>query len=108
MFHATKGFQILCSVLAQGALVISTISVPDSGYGRATPISNATTASNSLPSILQYISAGWGTLTRTMNRCDSLEDTKTGGEAVLYLPAEMGIPSAIAELQGHCRVYVRQ
>jgi hypothetical protein len=78
MFHATKRFQILCSVLAQGALVVSTISVPNSGYVRPTPISNATTASNSLADILQYISAGWGTLTRTMNRCDSLEDTKTG------------------------------
>jgi hypothetical protein len=65
MFHATKGFQILCSALTQGALVMATIPVPNSGYGRATPISNATTASNSLAGILQYISAGWGTLTRT-------------------------------------------
>ena len=55
---------------------------------------------------MQYISAGWDTLTRTMNRCDSLEDTKTGGEAVLYLPAGMEIPAAISELQNHCRVRV--
>jgi alpha,alpha-trehalase len=41
-----------------------------------------------------------------MNRCESLEDTKTGGEAVLYLPADMAIPPAIHELQGHCRVRV--
>ena len=34
-----------------------------------------------LADILQYISAGWDTLTRSMNRCESLEDTKTGGEA---------------------------
>ena len=31
MFHATKGFQIFCSVLAQGALVMSTIPIPNSG-----------------------------------------------------------------------------
>jgi alpha,alpha-trehalase len=106
MFQTTKSFQIICSVLAQGALVMSTIPIPNSGYGRAAPISNAATAPNSLADILQYISAGWDSLTRTMNRCESLEDTKTGGEAVLYLPAEMATPPAIAELQNHCRVRV--
>ena len=42
-------------------------------------------ASNSLARhFAEYISAGWDTLTRTMSRCDSLEDTKTGGEAIAY------------------------
>ena len=85
---------------------MSTIPMPKSRHGRATPISSAATAPNSLADILQYISDGWDTLTRTMNRCESLEDTKTGGEAVLYLPAEMPVPSAVSELQGHCRVRV--
>src|SRR5712671_3467382 len=104
MFHATKSVQVFCSVLAQGALLMSAI--PNSGHGRASPISNASTAPNSLADILQYISAGWDTLTRTMNRCESLEDTKTGGEAILYLPAEMEVQPAIAELQNHCHVRV--
>jgi alpha,alpha-trehalase len=108
MFRATKSFQILCSVLAQGVLVMSTIPIPDSGYGQPTPISSGASAANSLSDILQYISAGWDTLTRTMNRCESLEDTKTGGEAVLYLPAEMATPPAISELQNHCRVRVER
>jgi alpha,alpha-trehalase len=106
MFHATRNFQIFCSVLAQGALVMSTIPIPNSGYGQTIPESKAATASNSLGDILQYISAGWDTLTRTMSRCDSLEDTKTGGEAVLYLPAGMSVPPAISELQTHCHVRV--
>src|ERR1700687_3120921 len=106
MFHANKSFQIFCSVLAQGVLVMSTI--PNSGHAQATPASKAATAPNSLADILQYISAGWDTLTRTMNRCESLEDTKTGGEAVLYLPAEMATPPAISELQNHCRVRVER
>ena len=42
-----------------------------------------------------------------MNKCESLEDTKTGGEAFLYLPSGMEIPSAVAELQNHCRVRVQ-
>jgi alpha,alpha-trehalase len=66
----------------------------------------AAVAPPSLEGILQYISAGWDTLTRSMNRCESLEDTKTGGEAFLYLPAGMEIPPAVAELQNHCRVRV--
>jgi len=106
MFHANKVFQILGSVLAQGALVMSTIPVPNSAYGQATATAKTANTSNSLADILQYISASWDTLTRTMNRCESLEDTKTGGEAVLYLPAEMGIPPAMAELQTRCRVRV--
>jgi alpha,alpha-trehalase len=104
MFHAIKSFQILCSVLAQGALVVLTL--PISGYGQARPIPNSATTPNSLADILQYISSGWDTLTRTMNRCESLEDTKTGGESVLYLPAEMAIPPEIRELHSHCRVRI--
>src|SRR4029077_10947842 len=106
MFHATKSFQIFCSVLAQGALVLSTMPIPNSAHVRATPTSNAATTPNSLADILQYISAGWDSLTRAMNRCESLEDTKTGGEAVLYLPADMAVPATVGELQGHCRVRV--
>src|ERR1700685_2137839 len=102
MFHATRSFQIFCSVLAQGALVMSTIPITNSGHGRATPMSKAATSPNSLSDILQYISAGWDTLTRTMNRCESLEDTKTGGEAVLYLPAGMAIPAEMRELHTKC------
>jgi alpha,alpha-trehalase len=43
-----------------------------------------------------------------MNQCESLEDTKTGGEAVLYFPAETPTPPAILELQNHCRVRVER
>jgi alpha,alpha-trehalase len=85
---------------------MSTISVQktESGHAAATP--NVTTAPDSISDILEYISAGWDTLTRTMNRCQSLEDTKTGGDAVLYLPAEMAVPPSLAELQNYCRVRV--
>src|SRR6266851_1857123 len=104
MFHATKSFQIFWSIMAQGALVMSTIPISNSAYRRATPASKGATTPNSVADILQYISSGWDTLTRTMNRCESLEDNKTGGEAVLYLPAEMAVPSTIADLQNRCGV----
>jgi alpha,alpha-trehalase len=85
---------------------MSMIPIRNSGRERDTPETNAVQAPNSLADILQYISASWDALTRTMNRCESLEDTKTGGEAILYLPAEMAVPPAITDLQEHCRVQV--
>src|SRR5258708_32983157 len=99
MFHATKSFQIFWSVMAQAALVMSTIPLTNSAYRRATPVSKGATAPNSVADILQYISIGWDTLTRTMNRCESLEDIKTGGEAVMNLPAGMAVPAAIPDPQ---------
>jgi alpha,alpha-trehalase len=80
--------------------------IPKSADGRPISISDGAAAQNSVADILHYISSGWDTLTRSMNRCESLEDTKTGGEAVLYLPAEVATPPAISELQNHCRVRV--
>src|SRR4029077_6299481 len=106
MLGATKSFQAFCSVLAQGALVMSMIPIANTDVSRAAATDNPTTDSSSMADILQYISAGWDNLTRAMNRCESLEDTKTGGEAILYLTAGMAIPSAITELQNHCRVRV--
>src|SRR6476646_3335435 len=106
MFHGAKSFQAFCSLLAQGALLMSSIPLPNSAYGQASPPAGAPPTPRSLSDILEYISSGWDSLTRAMNRCESLEDTKTGGEAVLYLPADMVVPATVTELQGHCRVRV--
>jgi alpha,alpha-trehalase len=104
MYLTSRTFRKLCSVLAQGVLVMSAIPISKSAAAQsATP---ADGAANPAADILAYISAGWDTLARTMNRCDSLEDTKTGGEAFLYLPADMAISPAVAELQNQCRVRV--
>jgi alpha,alpha-trehalase len=59
-----------------------------------------------LEDILRFISAGWDDLTRTMTNCASLTDLKTDEEPVLYLPAELGRPPALSELQKHCTVRV--
>ena len=85
---------------------MSTIPAPNSSHRQDPAVSNAAPSRSAAADILQYISSAWDTLTRTMNRCESLEDTKTGGEAVLYLPVEMAIPPSIAELQNHCHVRV--
>jgi alpha,alpha-trehalase len=61
---------------------------------------------DSVRDILSYISAGWDTLTRTMDRCDSLADPKTSDEPLLYVPAELDIPQKLKALQEHCKVRV--
>ncbi len=106
MIRASRGFQNFLSLLAQGALVIATIPAAKSVEKPAAAIAGAAKEQGSLAGILKYISTGWDTLTRTMNRCESLEDTKTGGEAYLYLSAGMAIPPAVADLQSNCSVRV--
>jgi alpha,alpha-trehalase len=60
-----------------------------------------------LDDILQYISASWNQLTRSMSSCESLTDVKTDQQPVLYLPADLlSDPPAITELQKNCAVKV--
>jgi len=106
MVHAARCLHVFLSLLAQGALVLSNVPSFAAGSDPATPITRGASDSDSLKDILNYISTGWDTLSRTMSRCESLEDTKTDGEPVLYLPAEIAIPPSIIELQTHCKVRV--
>ncbi|HUY14767.1 MAG TPA: trehalase family glycosidase [Terriglobia bacterium] len=54
--------------------------------------------------ILQYISAAWGTLTRSMTQCDSLNDQRTKEKPVLYLPAEVSEPEPLRAVQQNCSI----
>ena len=57
--------------------------------------------------IERYISHAWTDLTRSMNQCQSFEDTKTVEPPVLYLPAELSgaaTPPAVTELQTRCHI----
>ena len=56
----------------------------------------------SLDDILTYISGDWDRLTRSMGDCDTFIDTKTRGEPVLYLPANVPMPPALGEMQKRC------
>ncbi len=87
---------------------MSMIPAPGAAPDPARSNSNRSPEPQPTADILQYISTGWDTLTRAMNRCESLEDTKTGGEAVLYLPADFATPPAITELQSRCHVRVER
>ena len=59
-----------------------------------------------LKPILDYISTGWDTLTRSMSECQSLVDPKIAAPSVLYLPAGFAEPEAVKSLTGKCNVHV--
>jgi alpha,alpha-trehalase len=58
----------------------------------------------SLDDILRYISDDWDNLERSLTNCKTFEDVKTEGEPILYLPADVGTPSGLSEMQERCRV----
>ena len=61
-----------------------------------------------LDATLRYISGAWDQLTRSASDCRAFSDTKTDGEPVLYLPADLAFPPALNELQKRCSVRVER
>ena len=56
-----------------------------------------------LTPIRAYISTGWDTLTRSMNECGTVVDTKLAATSVMYLPADFPEPTALKNLQKTCK-----
>jgi alpha,alpha-trehalase len=54
-----------------------------------------------------YIDQAWTTLTRSMDDCASLTDTKVANHPVLYLPAQFAVPPKVTEVGKRCGVDVR-
>jgi len=63
-------------------------------------------ANPGLDPILQYITADWDVLTRSMTRCDSIVDPKLPEAALLYLPASFPEPDSVKQLEQACKVHV--
>jgi alpha,alpha-trehalase len=60
-----------------------------------------------LAPIRAYISTSWDTLTRSMNECGTVVDTKLAATSVMYLPADFLEPAALKNLQKTCKFEVR-
>ena len=60
-----------------------------------------------LAPIRSYIASGWDTLTRSMNECGTVVDTKLAATSVLYLPADFPEPARLKELQKECKFEVK-
>lgn len=63
-------------------------------------------AQNDRPAIDTYIHNGWDTLSRSMSECKSVVDPKVASAPILYLPAGMATPPAVAKMQSECSVQV--
>jgi len=59
-----------------------------------------------LKPVLDYISAAWDTLTRSMTDCQSIVDPKIKAAPVLYLPAGYAEPASVQKLAAECNVRV--
>ena len=57
--------------------------------------------------ILAYIDKSWDELSRSMTDCKSLIDPKVTTPPILYLPAGMAVPPAVASVQKQCKIEVR-
>lgn len=56
--------------------------------------------------ILAYIDHSWNMLSRSMNQCSSVADSKVATVPILYLPAGMAVPPGVATMQHQCKVDV--
>jgi alpha,alpha-trehalase len=60
-----------------------------------------------LTPILDYISSGWDTLTRSIADCQTVVDPKLREPSVLFLPADFTPPPLVQELQKRCNLRVQ-
>jgi len=65
------------------------------------------TSNAGLQPILEYISKGWDTLTRSMSDCATIVDSKLAAKSILYVPANFEIPASVKELEAKCGVEVK-
>jgi len=69
--------------------------------------STESTANPGLQPILEYISKGWDTLTRSMADCSTVVDPKLAAKSILYVPADFQIPESVRGLESRCGVEVK-
>ena len=60
-----------------------------------------------LAPIRAYIANGWDTLTRSMNECGTVVDTKLATTSMLYLPADFPRTCSAQALQKQCKVEIK-
>ena len=90
-------------VCLAGSLLLGTIA-----YGGQAESSNKQAEKDGLAPIREYIFKSWDTLTRSMEDCSTVVDSKLAENSVLYLPADFEIPASVAELQKRCHVQVKK
>ena len=67
----------------------------------------ATATAGATKPILDYITNGWDTLTRSMDNCTTIVDPKLVGKSILYVPADYAVPASVKNLETKCGVEVK-
>ena len=87
-------------------LVVIGLWVPLAGSCSYAAEAKKSVPESGLTPILNYISSGWDTLTRSMTDCQTVVDPKLTEASILYLPADFPATAAVQELQKRCKVHV--
>lgn len=82
----------LCSALITTAMMLA-------------PVASATAPDS--PGTRAYIGHAWSTLTRSMDDCSALADSKVDTHPLLYLPADLPRPAGLDAIATRCHVEVR-
>jgi alpha,alpha-trehalase len=94
--------------LRRGALLVLSMAIsafaPHAGAQTAT---RSAATQPGLEPIRKYIAEGWDTLTRSLDECKSIVDTKLTTASILYMPADFEVPAAVQKLQAQCNVQAK-
>jgi len=102
-----KESRLICRILL-AALILSTQSPAQTPTPPAAQTQSVQTAPAAPRTpIRAYIAQGWQTLSRSMSDCKSVVDLKVTTTPILYLPANLPTPPAVAAMQQQCHVEVR-
>ena len=100
--HACMKYK--ASTLIAG-LVILLLSAPL--QANQVPASTDLPPAEGLQPMLDYISSGWDTLTRSMDSCSTIVDPKLTVKSILYLPADFTAPDKVRTLESQCVVEIK-
>jgi alpha,alpha-trehalase len=89
------------------AVMVSAATFPHSSIAQPPPQEAAAPTTEKPKPILDYISGGWDTLTRSMTNCSTVVDTKLATVSVLYVPADFKVPDALREMEKSCGLEIR-
>src|SRR5580658_1303734 len=108
MCARTEWFRRSRSLLLVMILIMADPSSYGFGVQNAAQVSPPADSFRSLDDMLHYIATGWDRLTRSLGDCATFADSKTDGEPVLYLPAEVQSPPELAGIEKRCSVRVER
>jgi alpha,alpha-trehalase len=83
-------------------ILVASLAVLPSSIARAA----STKTGAGVQQILQYISKGWDTLTRSMTECQTYTDPKTNAKSALFMPAGFPAPADLKAVETGCQVRI--